>query len=338
MTKHQLFRNLSTTAFIALSMHSMLSQAESIIESRVLKNTENAVFTADGRYFVAGTAGIHEIKPSQDMNPACYTDPLKSYSVCTVLAPEQNGDTCQYLGMTTDGTYLYATCAVYEGGLLSQLQPPVKAALVRILPGAQHDHQVKLTYLDHPTWYNGMAVLDEHTLLVSRSLTGSGPKLIGINIPGATIEKVTITDHTEFSFEISPCLEPSPDFIMPNGIQADGNDVYFVGGTNLYRIPVQADGSAGSPRKLYQTTINKTFDDFTLVGNQLAVTEIGILNGLGRNSITLINKRGSLVPKRITTEKVQLSSVVVDPGTFGKTGDFIGTSFFQGGIYRFSGE
>lgn len=314
---------------LLLLLFSTGAQAEPIVQSNVLVNTENAVFLDDGRYFVAGSAGIHEIKPEADARPECYADPLLGLTVCTVLPPELDGDTCLYTGMTTDGNALYAACTIYGDSVLAALLPPQAAALIRIRPEGD-DFDVTVSYLDEPTWYNGMAVVDSDTLLASRSLTGALT-----NAGGPAIDRIDITDEDTFELSVTPWLSSSPSYLLPNGIQVDKGYAYFIGGQNVFRIRIRQDGSAGIPILLYQTVLNHDFDDFVIVGDYLAIAEIAILNGLGVNSITFVRKTGSLLPRRVPTGAIQLSSLAVDPGTFGTAGDLIGTSFFQGGIHRF---
>jgi len=305
-----------------------LAQAEEIVSAEVLVNTENAVFLEDGRYFVAGSAGIHEIKRESDARPNCHLDATRGLTVCTVLPPELQGDICLYTGMTTDGEQLYAACTVTNGSLLDVLFVP-KAALVRIRPDGD-GYDVSVSYFAEPTWYNGMAMIDANTLLMSRSLTGSIT-----NFDGPAVDRVEIIEQPSLSLRVRPWLAASPNYLLPNGIQVDNGYAYFVGGQNVFRIRIRADGSAGVPVLLYQTLLTHTFDDLTIVGDYLAIAEIAILNGLGANSIVFVKKTGALFPTRVQTGMTQLSSLAVDPGTFGSSGKLIATSFFQGGIHRF---
>jgi hypothetical protein len=249
-----------------------------------------------------------------------------------VLPPELRGDICLYTGLTTDGQQLYAACTVTGGSPLAALAPP-KAALVRIRPIA-NEYQIAVAYFDQPSWYNGMAMVDGRTLLMSRSVTGLiGGVLTGDS--GPAIDRVEIVDQDALALRVTPWLASSPTYLLPNGIEVENGYAYFVGGQNVFRIRIREDGSAGVPVLLYQTPINHTFDDLIIVGDYLAIAEIAVLNGLGVNSITFVKKSGSLFPRRIPTGDIQISSLTVDPGTFGVAGALIGTSFFQGGIYRF---
>lgn len=303
--------------------------AEEIVTPSTLVNSENAVFLDDGRYFVAGSAGIHEIKQQADTRPECQVDPSQGLTLCTVLPPELDGDICLYGGMTTDGAQLYAACTVTGGSPFGVLAP-AKAALVRIRPEAD-GFDITTSYFEQATWYNGMAVMDDGSLLLSRSLTGSIT-----NADGPAIDRAEIMNDDTLALRVRPWFSASPTYLLPNGIQVDNGYVYFVGGQNVFRIRVGRDGSAGTPLLLHQTLPNHTFDDFIIVGDYLAIAEIAIVNGLGVNSITFVRKTGSLFPRRVLTGTIQLSSLAVDPGTFGQPGDLIGTSFFQGGIHRFN--
>lgn len=337
MLSQRMFRPLIGSV-AALSIPLALAgtaQADTLVSNKTLTSTENAVFTEDGRYFVASNEGIKEIKPYSDPSPNCTRDSAKQYSVCDVVPSTLNGDPCFYSGMTTDGTYLYAACSIYRSeNVLDRIGKPEKAALVQVLPGHQHNHEVRTHYFDQPKWYNGMAMLDSDTLLMSSSLSGILTAAIS-GVEGGAIDQVDILDRGSLSVNVSTWLDESLFYFLPNGIQSDGESVFFVGGQNVFRVPVRSDGSAGYPRLLHQVALNKVLDDFTIDGDQLVIAEDAIINGLGLNSITLVNKRGSLAPPKILTGMTQLSSLMVDPGTFGTAGDFIGTSFFQGGIHRY---
>jgi hypothetical protein len=136
-----------------------------------LINTENAVFLNDGRYFVAGSAGVHQIKCEADTRPGCQLDSARGLTLCTVLPPEFRGDVCLYSGLTTDGGQLYAACTATDGSALSAVAPK-KAALIRIRPKPDA-YEIAVTYFEQPTWYNGMAMIDGKTLLMSRSVAGT---------------------------------------------------------------------------------------------------------------------------------------------------------------------
>ncbi len=302
------------------------AHADQLVSSSILKSTERGLFMTNGRYFVAGQGGIHEIKRSVDTSPNCQMDPASGNTVCLLVSTAYGADTCNFSGMTTDNTYLYAACTVADGtGVLSQLAPPKRAALFRIKPGAGATAEVKIKPFPTPVWYNGMAMLDASTILMTPSAPlGTKPAIVKLKITS------TALDHT-----VSEWLPGSVLYLLPNGIQVSNGYLYFSGGQNLFRIQIKSNGSAGIPVLMYQTTINQVIDDLTVRGDWVAIGEYGIVNGLGINSITLVHKTALGPPVRLWTGLNQVSSLAVDPGTFGTPGSFIGTDFFGGGIHRY---
>lgn len=306
------------------------AQGMTLVGPGSLSATENAVFLADGRYFVAGGSGVHEVKRQPDSSPGCTVDPLGGLTLCMVVPPELDGDPCLYTGMTTDGERLYAACTVVQDSLLGLLSSPERAALLRIEPGEGGNHLVEVAELQEPAWYNGMAILDDGTLLASRSQSGWL-----VRLPGAAIDRFAGMDAEVFEPTFEPWLESSSAYLAPNGVQVQSGQVYFSGGQNLFRIPVQVDGSAGQPELLYQAPLHKVLDDFAVDGDMLVVAEIALLNGLGRNTVSLVATDGSGVRQKVSTGSIQLSSIAVDPGTLGAAGAWIATSYYQGGVYLY---
>ncbi|MBX3626321.1 MAG: hypothetical protein KF892_14990 [Rhizobacter sp.] len=304
------------------------AQADTLVSPTTLKSTERGVLL-NGRYFVGGQYGIHEIKRTADNSPNCRLDASTGLTVCELLSTVYGADQCDYSGMTADNTYLYAACTVADKtAAIPLLAPPKRAALFRVKPaasGSTADEVVSKAFTT-PVWYNGMAVLDSNTLLMTPSAPlGTKPAIV----------KLKITNTLTLAHTITTWLPGSPLYLLNNGVTVNNGNVYFVGGQNLWRIPVRSDGSAGIPLPLYQTTINQTMDDLTVKGDWVVVAEIGIVNGLGLNSLTFVHKTGLGPTYKLWTGLTQLSGVVVDPGTFGTPGAFIATSYFQGGVYRY---
>jgi hypothetical protein len=303
------------------------AQADTLVSPATLKSTERGVFL-NGRYFVAGTTGVHEVKRSTDNSPNCKIDASSGNTVCLIVPTAYGADQCEYSGMTADSTYLYAACTVPDtSAAVPLLAPPRRAALFRIKPGAGSTAaEVKSKPFASPVWYNGMAVLDTNTLLMTPSAPlGTKPAIV----------KLTITDTATLAHTLKTWLPGSPLYLLNNGVKVHDDTVYFVGGQNLWRIAIKSDNSAGLPILMYQTTINQTLDDLTVKGDWVVAAEIGIVNGLGLNSLTFVHKSGFGPTFKLWTGMTQLSAVAVDPGTFGTPGALIATSFFQGGVYRY---
>lgn len=305
------------------------ARAQHVVSPQRLPNAERAVFTREGRLFVISAGGVEEIKRSPDSSRNCSPDAAQELTVCTLVRPVLNGTPCVFTGMTTDGIYLYAICTVADVAQLVRA-----AALYRILPGPSAASEVKIRNFAQPTFYNGMTVLGPNTLLLTDTSAGLLNVLLG-NREVSAVTRLTITDQATLDFRVSEWLPRSPLFLAPNGITRDGDFVYFVGGQNLFRIRVLGDGSAGVPVLIYQAAPTQTMDDLVALGDRLAVAEIAVINGVGLNSLTFVNKTGLGVPLRLPTGSLQVSALAVDPGALFERGDLVATSFFQGGLYRF---
>lgn len=311
---------------VMMSASSTWLQAAEMVSPASMAKTENGVFMSNGRYFVAGASGIQEVKTSPDYSSHCKMDTVNQLTVCTLVAPTLNGNQCFYSGLVADDDYLYATCTVWLDGSFGPFLPPKYASLVRVQPGASRADQVLERPFAKPVWYNGMTRLDADSLLMTQSISSQGTGT-------AAVVKLDITNASNLSFTMSDWLPKSADYLNPNGIMYDKGYVYFVGGQNLYRIAVNTNQTSAAPVLLYQTPNYHMIDDLTMFGSWVAVAEVALINGLGVNTITGIHKTGWFTPVKIATGAVQLSSLDVDPGTFHE-GDFIGTSYYQGGLHR----
>jgi hypothetical protein len=322
-----LLRQWPTVALLLLGMSAV--HAETLVSPTALPSTERGMFMSNGRYFVAGKSGVHEVKRAADNSANCKLDSASGFTLCQLVAPPFEGDTCDFSGMTTDNTYLYAACTVWadSASALSALNPPKRAVLFRIKPAANSTAaEVKTKNFASQRWYNGMTMLDSSTILMTpSSLLGSDSAVV----------KLKITNTSTLAHTVTEWLSGSVLYLIPNGIQVSDGYLYYVGGQSLYRIKITSTGSAGVPFLIYQTPTTSVLDDLNISGDWVSVAEIGIVNGLGLNSITVVNKTGLVTPYRILTGMTQVSSLVRDPGTFGATGSYVATSYYQGGILRY---
>jgi len=316
-------KHLKLCALALLFTAPATSFSEQIIQPSLLDETENIVQMDDGRMFVAGSTGIHEIKSTNDSSPNCQQDSQSGLTICTVVEPMVNGNECSYTGMTTDNYYLYASCTKWQS---STFADPEFAAFLRILPGTHGAEQVIVHEYDEPVWYNGMTMFDDDSLLMTKTVPDQG----SIN---AAIVKLDITNQLTSEFTVSKWFPSNSLLFAPNGIKYDNGFVYFVGGQNLFRIEVNEDQSHGFPFHIYQTALHKALDDFAIVGDWIAVAETALINGWGTNNVLFVHKTGTVSTTRIPTGKIQMSHFVKDSGTL-FSDDLIGTSFYQGGLYR----
>ena len=322
--------------FVALIFMSQPLFAEQMLRPKLVGGTENAVFMPDGRFFVATHKGIVEIKTQADNSPNCSVDTVQTLTVCTEVEPNFEDELWVFTGLTTDGTYLYAALVLPESNLMGLFTQPIRAALMRVLPGANGEDKIVWKELDDPVFYNGMTMLDDQTLLMTRFQSGWGAGLLSGRASdepaGPAIDKLSISDKATFEYDISPWLDNGAKYLLPNGLQNDGDNVYFIGGSSIFRIDVLSDGSAGEPVLLY-TAPGKILDDFAITGDWLAIAENGLTN-----SITYVHKWGARFPYKKSTGLVALSSLVVDPGIFGPQGSLVGTTVMTQGMYYYPAD
>lgn len=326
----------------SVALLSTTVSAEIIIPEGNVGQTENAVITDDGRYFVATTKGLLEIKkfdhsPNAPENNLenCQLTTSNNFYYCTVEETTVNGLPCLLTGLTSDGTYLYGSCTVIDES--GSLQAAQGAELFRMLPD---DYSSRLSQFDrhayeNPLWYNGMALDDNGDLYMSSSDASYGQaSIVKVDLPAPTeVFMPTLSGWLNFSSES-----------LPNGIQIEGNTMYYSTGQKVSAITINDDGSAGVQSTKYTGSYLGLIDDLTITDNHIVVTEID-LYGFGKNSLVLVEKNPAPAPLwcwyncstnlKIDTGAIKLSSVVEDKhGDIVEAGALISTSWFQGGIHK----
>ncbi|RLT91979.1 MAG: hypothetical protein D9N11_16410 [Ketobacter sp.] len=302
--------------------------ATPILPRSLLGHTENIVVLPQGRVFLASDRGIYEIKRTLDLDEACEYDAVSGLTACLQVDNHYDNGRCFFSGMTTDGHDLYAACTIWYPWLIP-LGRPRTAALYRVTPGASSADQVQIQAFADPVWYNGMTMLDDHTLLLSASSYGTA-----LGFDGPAIAKLTITDPLTLGFELEDWLERRPGMLMPNGLLMAEGELYFIGGQTLFRIPVLDDGSAGEPELLYRTPWYRVLDDMTWHEGELVLAEIAGINGLGKNYLTYFDPLTGHY-RRQDSGLIQVSSLAVDLGNVSVPGALLATSFFEGGLHRY---
>lgn len=307
-------------------------QGTEIISSDSLIHTENAVFTDEGRYFVAGEHsdanlgwGIYEVVRS-----------ASGYELTQILPGflevESTLHTCWFHGLTSDGNYLYATAAVHLEG--DQRKTDL-GALFRILPRSATP-EVAVVHYDPEEihGYNGMAVGSDGSVYMSNSFALTD----GSNV---AIYKVTILDSGRFEVQITPWLFASLlRDIGPNGIQIKNETMYYASGKGLHKITMGPSGPETVTPIYIPLNPNNILDDLTILPDgRIAVAEVDYLmnfngfEGWGINQIVTVDPSGSLFNKHATlTSPYTVSSLVYANGELFTAGKLIATSWFHGGI------
>lgn len=304
-----------------------------VVSGDSLIHTENAVFAQDGRYFVAGEHsdpnlgwGIYEVIRTA----SSYGLQRIAPGMLEVGSVQHN---CWFHGLTTDGTYLYATAAVHLEG------DPLKAdygALFRILPKEKAPEvSVALYQAEEIHSYNGMAVGQDGVIYMSNSHALRD----GSNV---AIYKITVQDALEFEILIEPWFTAVLlRDIGPNGIQIKDDTMYYVSGKGLHKITIDPSG-AGVPIPIYTTMVpNNMLDDLAILPDgRIAVGEIDFLmnfsgfQGWGINQIVTVDPN-SVVPlkQKVTlTSPYTVSSLAYAEGDLFAYDKLIATSWFQGGV------
>ena len=284
-----------------------IEPAINIISGTELPNTENLAFTSDGSLYVAQAAyGGSIYRISKDANGK-----YKAHDFV------QGPDNCRFSGMTSSGITLYAACQTQSSGTYL-----MKVELLDDIL----DIQSKKLDIDHGL-ANGMAVGPDGSIYISDS-----------NSVVTTIMKVTITNPDTFEFTVEPWLSKEYAINMPNGIQIEGDLMYFADRYKIRTIKIEAD-APGAVEDFYTTDNSMLIDDFAITPTHLAIAEISymsaVMNGAGAGGHTIIldKEDGKQLQKIEATQKYQPSSVIYDSeGIFAEDALFV-TDYFLGGLY-----
>jgi hypothetical protein len=302
-----------------------------------LIHTENAVFTHEGRYFVAGEHsdpnlgwGIYEVVRTVSGHGLEQVVP----GLLSLGALQHK---CWFHGLTTDGTYLYATATVHPEGDPQKMD---HEALFRILPKKNAPEVSVAPYgAGEIHAYNGMAVGPDGAIYMSNSSALRD----GSNV---AIYKVTIQALEPFQVRIKPWLPASLlRDIGPNGIQIKEDTMYYASAKGLYKITITPSGP-GALIPIYLPIIpNNGLDDLAILpDDRIAVGEIDLLMnfggfvGWGVNQIVTVDPNGMMpLNQKVTlTSPYTVSSLVYSEGDLFARDKLIATSWFHGGIRAYS--
>jgi len=304
-----------------------------VISGSTLVHTENAVFTHEGRYFVAGEHsdpnlgwGIYEVVRTASGHGLKQVCPGK----LEVGSVQHN---CWFHGLTTDGTYLYATALVHPEDDPKKVD---HGALFRILPKT---NAPEVAIAHYPAGeihaYNGMAVGPDGAIYMSNSFALRDGSHVAIY-------KVTIQEPEPFEIRIEPWLTATLlRDIGPNGIQIKDDTMYYAAGKGLYRIAITPSGPSVPVLIYLPIILNNGLDDLTILPDgRIAVGEIDVLmnfggfEGWGVNQIVTVDPNGIMpLNQKVTlTSPYTVSSLAFAEGDLFTGGKLIATSWFHGGI------
>lgn len=238
--------------------------------------SEGGTFTPDGKLYVIGgdqpftfgptgtivngKSSIYEVKKNAN----------GGYGNVSIVDGNVGGRSCYFGGLASVGKVLYATCTNVS-------EPMPMSVLYRVDTGkpAGDPARIASTPLMTAAFQpNGIAVDARGDLYIANSAAFFATVVYGVpNVPA--VVKVRITDTAAFRVTETGWLPALLGGFSPNGAAIYGNQLYLPSMNVIYRIPILASGSAGTPAIVYQTAKTNLFDQVTVLpGNLIAVPEI----------------------------------------------------------------
>lgn len=290
-------------------------EAASILTEGQIPHTENGAFTDNGRFFVASAVNggnIYEIT----------TDGAGNYDATPVVDATNN---CMFTGLTGTGNTIYATCQSTSETYLYRLQVS--------------DTGLDVIYktISGLTQSNGMAVDANGDIYIS----DSGAK--SLYSSKSPIIKVVVTDENTFEFDAADWLDKSYVIKFPNGIQIEGDTMYYADHYKVRTVKINSDGTAGVVNDFYTTTTANLIDDLAITPDYIAISEIKYPTSTSGSSVTghviLLDKETGDVVQQIAADKIyEPSSIIYDrDGIFGEESLFV-TDYFKSGLYEIKAE
>ena len=304
-------------AALILSAGACRIEIDTLFDGEVLPQTENAVYTDNGRFYTTSADKIYEVtSDSGNLN----------YSL--IAQGIMNGKACQFGGMTDRGNLLYAVCMQTEGLNSS-------GELVRIDPSNGQMDRVDFPVAQKIFHLNGMDFGPDGALYISNS----GALLTG----GTAIYRVNILSESPLRISHSAFLDASKlgeDFddgggLFPNGIRFEGNTMFFARGVKLVKTQLQ-DGGHGPLQEVYRTQGVAVIDDFTIVEGHIFLAQanlLGLIDPNGFPSKLVVTDLNGDVKGETKLPVIPSSTSARRDTIFGDESVII-TSFFNGGLHR----
>jgi hypothetical protein len=256
------------------------STLSEIVPASTLDNTERAAFTASGRCFVigihaSGTSVIAELTRSAQ-GGYVLTDYVSGTLEGTKdgsVAGQVVGDSCQFSGMAVHDNLLYAGCYATDGRA-ALLQVDTEQSAVRAGYFDSCNRQPSASPCENINLYpNGMAVDSAGRVYFSNTLShvSMSDGNIAVQVQGSnTLTQVTVNleasdaSHLAFRYRDWFSADILTDSFVPNGVQIDGQVLYYAAGPNINKLQISADGSAGEARVHYRGPALSYIDDFAV--------------------------------------------------------------------------
>jgi hypothetical protein len=314
-----------------------------------VKATENIAFTSDGRLFVVGEntskeSWIFEIDKKSDGSYS-HTPYVKGTIGGTVDggidAPALGAD-CRFGGLTAKGAQLYAAC-IQSGGFLglgaeavSLFKVDTTANSELIKTGTMTDSnfiQADNESPFDPNWFmaNGMAVDDQGRLYISNTKASLAPNRDAIS-------QVEITENGDTSFlDFNHRTWISGNEFLPNGVQIEGDTLYYAGGSDILKTKINNDGSASDIKLHFNGADLATIDDFAINDGYIAYSKVSVPGAvviLNPAAFDRTARHHSSIPMSVIPSSIAYQRVYPNGNTLFAEGDLLVTSFFSGGLFR----
>lgn len=314
-----------------------------------IKATENSAFTTDGRLFVVGEntdseSWIFEINKQADGSYQAleFIQGTLDGTRDGHLDSAPSGEDCRFAGLTSQGDTLYAAC-VREGGLLNLSTEAISLFQVNTQAGnefiktgrmsdsnfLQKDNEIAF----NPNWFmaNGMAVDNEGHIYITNSKASLASNRDAIS-------QVTITDSGNSSFlDFNHQTWLSSNEFFPNGVQIEGDTLYYAGGSDIHKVKITEDASAGEKRRHFDGANLAVIDDFAINEGYIAYAKVS-----APGSVIILKPADfdetadyySTIPMSVIPSSIVYQKDLPAGTSLFTPGSLLVTSFFSGGLYQ----
>ncbi|HKU44874.1 MAG TPA: hypothetical protein VJR89_42235 [Polyangiales bacterium] len=262
------------------------------IAATELETSERGGFTPDGKFYAIGTkpmgradSGSWVVNVTRDESGRYVANDFVAGAFegtdDGTLRGKPKGEPCVFSGMAVHGFKLYAACATLEFHA-SLLEIDTQAGTVRAAAFTSCNAEPAKLPCEPLMFYpNGMSVDAAGRVYLSNTaahLSFENPDLPAISVEGSrSITQVRIdaaassagqlafTHHDWYSTDILT------DGLTPNGIQIEGDTLYYAAGPNINRVAIREDGSAGTFGVHYYGPALSYIDDFAVRDGRMAL-------------------------------------------------------------------
>lgn len=337
-------RTLAIIFFFILSC-ALISCDNPEIIAEDIKNSENAMFTEDGRLFVTNGPNLHEIIRNDDGE---YISILQT-----------GGDSCYFTGMVTHENYLYSIRINLKPGtpfglntlrnmmfskdcyaMLKALRTDIVEEEAIIRAKLYNEDETPVDELQFETVY-----IFENTV-IPNGLTVDGKGRLYITdetfLPCGKIVRVTPGQDSEPLYEEWLTHEDNKKLMQsPNGIKCMGNEIYYTNHqmfnlkTQIIKVVINEEtGDILSKTVFYERSGVTFFDDFALetISGSNYLIAADILNG----SVVFIDRESQEIVHESASQTISSpTAVILGRDSLSLSGNILVTTGSGKGLVRY---